>query len=130
MTGFFLISSLASIALPGMAGFVAEFMVLTGTFQRYPIPAIIATLAIILAAIYMLWLYQRVFTGAEVKESKNIVDLNKKQILILSPIVVLTVLFGLYPAPVVKIAEQAVSNTMTYVGAVDPQPLIGKAVNP
>jgi NADH-quinone oxidoreductase subunit M len=130
MTGFFLISSLASIALPGMAGFVAEFMVLTGTFQRYSIPAIISTLAIILAAIYMLWLYQRVFTGAEVKESKNIVDLNKKQILILSPIVVLTVLFGLYPAPVVKIAEQAVSNTMTYVGAVDPQPLIGKAVNP
>jgi len=129
MTGLFLIAGLASIALPGMAGFVAEFMVLTGTFQVYKIPAIIATLAIVLAAVYMLWLYQRVFTGNENKESKNIIDLNKKQILILSPIVVLTVLFGFYPAPIIKIAETSIANTMTYVGVTDPQPIIEKVVN-
>jgi NADH-quinone oxidoreductase subunit M len=129
MTGLFLIAGLASIALPGMAGFVAEFMVLTGTFQVYKIPAIIATLAIILAAVYMLWLYQRVFTGTENKDSKNIVDLNKKQVLILSPIVVLTVLFGFYPAPIIKIAETTIANTMTSVGVTDPQPIIEKVVN-
>jgi NADH-quinone oxidoreductase subunit M len=129
MTGLFLIAGLASIALPGMAGFVAEFMVLTGTFQVYKIPAIIATLAIVLAAVYMLWLYQRVFTGNENKESKIIVDLNKKQILILSPIVVLTVLFGFYPAPIIKIAETSIANTMTYVGVTDPQPIIEKVVS-
>jgi NADH-quinone oxidoreductase subunit M len=112
-----------------MAGFVAEFMVLTGTFQVYKIPAIIATFAIILAAIYMLWLYQRVFTGNENKDSKNIVDLNKKQILILSPIVVLTVLFGFYPAPIIKITESTIANTMTSVGATDPQPIIEKVVS-
>jgi NADH-quinone oxidoreductase subunit M len=112
-----------------MAGFVAEFMVLTGTFQVYKIPAIIATLAIILAAVYMLWLYQRVFTGNENKESKNIVDLNKKQILILSPIVVLTVLFGFYPAPIIKITETAIANTMTSVGATDPKPIIETEVS-
>jgi NADH-quinone oxidoreductase subunit M len=129
MTGLFLIACLSSIALPGMAGFVAEFMVLTGTFQKYKIPAIIATLAIILAAIYMLWLYQRVFTGTETKESSNIIDLNKKQILALSPLVALTLLFGFYPAPIIKISESTIAYTMTLVGATDPQPMIKKAVN-
>jgi NADH-quinone oxidoreductase subunit M len=126
MTGIFLIAALASIALPGMAGFVGEFMVLTGTFQRYQIPTIIATFGIILAAIYMLWLYQRVFTGTENKETKNIVDLNLKQTLVLSPLVVLTVLFGFYPAPVIKIAESAISNTMLQIGQTDPGPIISK----
>jgi NADH-quinone oxidoreductase subunit M len=126
MTGIFLIAALASIALPGMAGFVGEFMVLTGTFQRYQIPTIIATFGIILAAIYMLWLYQRVFTGIENKETKNIVDLNLKQTLVLSPLVVLTVLFGFYPAPVIKIAESAISNTMLQIGQTDPGPIISK----
>jgi NADH-quinone oxidoreductase subunit M len=129
MTGLFLIACLSSIALPGMAGFVAEFMVLTGTFQKYKIPAIIATLAIILAAIYMLWLYQRVFTGTETKESSNIIDLNRKQILALSPLVALTLLFGFYPAPIIKISESTIAYTMTLVGATDPQPMIRKAVN-
>ena len=115
MTGIFLIASLASIALPGMAGFVAEFMVLTGTFQVYKIPAIIATLGIVLAAIYMLWLFQRVFTGSENKDSKNIIDLNKKQIMILSPIVVLTVLFGFYPGPIIKIAETSIATTLKVI---------------
>ena len=129
MTGLFLIAGLSSIALPGMAGFVAEFMVLTGTFQKYKIPAIIATLAIVLAAIYMLWLYQRVFTGTETKESSNIIDLNKKQILALSPLVALTLLFGFYPAPIIKISESTIAHTMTLIGATDPQPMIRKAVN-
>jgi NADH-quinone oxidoreductase subunit M len=77
----------------------------------------------------MLWLYQRVFTGSENKDSKNIIDLNKKQILILSPIVVLTVLFGFYPAPIIKIAETSIENTMTYVGVTDPKPIIEKVVS-
>ena len=129
MTGLFLIAGLASIALPGMAGFVAEFMVLTGTFQKYQIPAIISTLAIVLAAIYMLWLYQRVFTGSVNKESKTIIDLNRKETLILAPVVVLTVLFGFYPAPIIKIAETAVANTMSQVGAIDPLPILNNGDN-
>ena len=124
MTGFFLIAGLASIALPGMAGFVAEFMVLTGTFQKYPIAAIISTLAIILAAIYMLWLYQRVFTGIPNKDTKSVVDLNKKQILILTPIVALSIFFGFYPAPIIKITESTVANTMLQIGVTDPLPMI------
>ena len=107
-----------------MAGFVAEFMVLTGTFQKYPIAAIISTLAIILAAIYMLWLYQRVFTGIPNKDTKSVVDLNKKQILILTPIVALSIFFGFYPAPIIKITESTVANTMLQIGVTDPLPMI------
>jgi NADH-quinone oxidoreductase subunit M len=124
LTGFFLVASLSSIALPGLAGFVGEFMVLTGTYQRNQIAAVIATLGIILAAIYMLWLYQRVFTGPENDSTKNILDLNVKQSLILTPVVVLTILFGLFPAPVIKVSETAVANTLKVLKVNDPAPRI------
>ncbi|MFM1825402.1 MAG: hypothetical protein RLZZ37_37 [Actinomycetota bacterium] len=124
LTGFFLVASLSSIALPGLAGFVGEFMVLTGTYQRNQVVAVIATLGIILAAIYMLWLYQRVFTGPENDGTKNIFDLDLKQSLILTPVVVLTILFGLFPAPVIKVSENAVANTLKVLKINDPAPKI------
>jgi NADH-quinone oxidoreductase subunit M len=124
LTGFFLVASLSSIALPGLAGFVGEFMVLTGTYQRNQIVAVIATLGIILAAIYMLWLYQRVFTGPENDGTKNVSDLNTKQSLILTPVVVLTILFGLFPSPVIKVSETAVANTLKVLKVNDPAPRI------
>jgi NADH-quinone oxidoreductase subunit M len=124
LTGFFLVASLSSIALPGLAGFVGEFMVLTGTYQRNQIAAVIATLGIILAAIYMLWLYQRVFTGPENDGTKNIMDLTTKQSLILTPVVVLTILLGLFPAPVFKVSENAVANTLKVLQVNDPLPKI------
>ncbi|MFZ9702199.1 MAG: complex I subunit 4 family protein, partial [Candidatus Nanopelagicales bacterium] len=124
LTGFFLVASLSSIALPGLAGFVGEFMVLTGTYQRNQIVAVIATLGIILAAIYMLWLYQRVFTGPENDGTKNVLDLNTKQSLILTPVVVLTILFGLFPSPIIKVSETAVANTLKVLKVNDPAPRI------
>jgi NADH-quinone oxidoreductase subunit M len=127
LTGFFLVASLSSIALPGLAGFVGEFMVLTGTYQRNQIVAVIATLGIILAAIYMLWLYQRVFTGPENDGTKNVSDLNTKQSLILTPVVVLTILFGLFPSPVIKVSETAVANTLKVLKVNDPAPRIEMA---
>jgi NADH-quinone oxidoreductase subunit M len=128
LSGYFLFASLSAIALPGLAGFLGEFMVLTGTYQSHQIPAIISTTGIILAAIYMLWLYQRVFTGPENKNSKSIIDLDKKKILYLSPLIVLTVLFGFFPAPVIKISESAVSYTMQEIGLTDPLPKLEKVV--
>jgi len=124
LTGFFLVASLSSIALPGLAGFVGEFMVLTGTYQRNQIAAVIATLGIILAAVYMLWLYQRVFTGPENDGTKNIMDLTTKQSIILTPVVVLTILLGLFPAPVIKVSENAVANTLKVLKVNDPLPKI------
>ena len=77
-----------------------------------------------MAAIYMLWLYQRVFTGPENDSTKNILDLNVKQSLILTPVVVLTILFGLFPAPVIKVSETAVANTLKVLKVNDPAPRI------
>jgi NADH-quinone oxidoreductase subunit M len=72
----------------------------------------------------MLWLYQRVFTGPENDGTKNIIDLNTKQTLILTPVVVLTIIFGLFPAPVIKVSETAVSNTLKVLKVSDPLPRI------
>jgi NADH-quinone oxidoreductase subunit M len=72
----------------------------------------------------MLWLYQRVFTGPENDGTKNVSDLNTKQSLILTPVVVLTILFGLFPSPVIKVSETAVANTLKVLKVNDPAPRI------
>jgi NADH-quinone oxidoreductase subunit M len=123
MAGLFLMAALSALALPGMAGFVAEFMVLTGAYQRYQGAAIVATLGIILAAIYMLWLYQRVFTGPENEKSNLVKDLTSKEVLPLVPIFALLILFGFWPQPVLSTIEKSVENVMQQVNSVDPAPL-------
>jgi NADH-quinone oxidoreductase subunit M len=123
MAGLFLMAALSALALPGMAGFVAEFMVLTGAYQRYQGAAIVATLGIILAAIYMLWLYQRVFTGPENEKSNLVKDLTSKEVMPLVPIFALLILFGFWPQPVLSTIEKSVDNVMQQVNSVDPAPL-------
>lgn len=122
MAGLFLMAALSALALPGMAGFVSEFMVLTGVYQRYQGAAIVATLGIILAAIYMLWLYQRVFTGPENDKSSLIKDLNSKEVWPLVPVFALLILFGFWPQPVLQTIEKSVENVMQQVNAQDPAP--------
>lgn len=122
MAGLFLMAALSALALPGMAGFVSEFMVLTGVYQRYQLAAIIATLGIILAAIYMLWLYQRVFTGPENEKSSLIKDLDKKEVWPLVPVFALLIVFGFWPQPVLQTIEKSVENVMQQVSAQDPDP--------
>jgi NADH-quinone oxidoreductase subunit M len=123
MSGLFLMAALSALALPGMAGFVSEFMVLTGVYQRYQGAAIVATLGIILAAIYMLWLYQRVFTGPENENSKLIKDLSAKEVWPLVPVFALLIVFGFWPQPVLGTIEKSVDNLMQQINSVDPAPL-------
>ena len=120
LAGLFLIAGLSSLALPGMSSFVSEFLVLLGTFTRYPIPAIIATLSIILAAIYILWLYQRTMTGPLKKGCENIKDLSGREVLAISPIVVAILALGVFPAIALDVVNPAVDRTMAVVGAQDP----------
>ncbi len=75
LAGLFLISGLATLSLPGLSTFVSEFLVLVGTFSRYKVPAIIATVGIILAAIYILWMYQRTMNGPTAPEVESLPDL-------------------------------------------------------
>ncbi len=97
-SGFFLFMIFASIGLPGLNGFVGEFLVLVGSFATLPWLTVVAASGVVLAAIYLLWAYERVFTGVPDKaENLALSDLNVREIAILAPIAVLVLVLGLYP---------------------------------
>jgi NADH-quinone oxidoreductase subunit M len=122
LAGLFLISGLALLSLPGLSTFVSEFLVLLGTFSRYKLPAIIATAGIILAAIYILWMYQRTMNGPVRDEVKGMKDLRPRELLAVAPLVVLLIFAGVYPQPVLDIINPAVKVTMAQVHTTDPKP--------
>jgi NADH-quinone oxidoreductase subunit M len=107
--GAFLFVAFASIGLPGLNGFVGEFYVLVGSFLSLPVWAIFGATGVVLAAVYLLWAYQRVFTGpVTVEENKGLRDLNVREIVILAPIVALIVFLGVYPRPALERIEPSV----------------------
>ncbi len=96
--GMFLFTAFASIGLPGLNGFVGEFLVLIGSFPSLPAFAAVAAFGVILAAIYLLWAYERVFTGVPDKpENQQLTDLNAREIGLMVPLVVLMLVLGMYP---------------------------------
>ncbi len=118
----FMIFTMANVGLPGTSGFVGEFLVLVAIFQVNTWFAAIATLGVILSAAYALWLYRRVIFGALTKESlKSILDLNTREKVIIYPLLILTILFGFYPAPILDTISPAVqalvSNYSLSIGA-------------
>lgn len=95
----FLFTSFASIGLPGLNGFVGEFMILMGSFSTYEFLSAIAAFGVVLAAIYMLWAYQRIFTGEiSIEENRNLVDLDSREMLAVIPLLVLMLFIGIYPS--------------------------------
>ena len=107
----FMIFTLAALGLPGTSGFVGEFLVLVGVFQKNIFVAVMASFGVILAASYMLWLYKRVIFGKITSpEVKKIKDLNKIEIYILVSLVFLTIFFGIYPEPLFNTINISVSN--------------------
>src|SRR6516165_5133171 len=112
LAGMFLISGLAMLSLPGLSTFVSEFLVLVGTFSRYKVPAIIATTGVILAAIYVLWMYQRTMNGPVRDEVAGMKDLRPRELLAVAPLVVVLIAGGVYPKPVLDIINPAVQVTM------------------
>ena len=97
----FMVFTMANVGLPGTSGFVGEFLTLIGVFRVNTWVAIFATTGVILSAAYALWLYRRVVFGALDKEKlKGLLDLSPREQLILYPLIVLTIFFGVYPAPV------------------------------
>jgi NADH-quinone oxidoreductase subunit M len=122
MGGVFLIAGLAALALPGMSTFISEFLTLLGTFTRHKALAIIATTGIILAALYVLLLYQRTMQGGLNERVSGFRDLNAREILAVTPLIVLIFALGIYPKPVIDIINPAVRATMHDVGQTDPQP--------
>jgi NADH-quinone oxidoreductase subunit M len=122
LAGLFLISGLAGLSLPGLSTFVSEFLVLIGTFSRYKLPAVFATAGIVLAAIYILWMYQRVAGGPVRDQVAGMKDLRPREMLAVAPLIVLIIGVGVYPKPVLDIINPAVRVTMAQVHETDPVP--------
>jgi NADH-quinone oxidoreductase subunit M len=118
---FFLILTMANVGLPGTSGFVGEFLTLIGTFKVNTWVAAIAATGVILSAAYALFLYRRVVFGEIEKESlKSILDLNRREVLAIAPLVATTIIFGIYPAPIFHIMAASVDNLITnYSAAVE-----------
>jgi NADH-quinone oxidoreductase subunit M len=117
----FLILTMANVGLPGTSGFVGEFLTLVGTFQVNTWVAAIAATGVILSAGYALYLYRRVVFGEIEKDIlKSILDLNRREMLALGPLVATTIFFGVYPAPIFHIMEASVQNLISnYSAAVE-----------
>ncbi|EDY44157.1 NADH-quinone oxidoreductase subunit M [Streptomyces sp. SPB074] len=122
LAGTFLIGGLATLSLPGLAPFVSEFLVLVGTFERHKALGIVATLGIVLAALYVLVLYQRTMTGPVKPEVSAMGDLRARELVVAVPLIVLLVVLGVYPKPVTDVINPAVKQTMSDVHEKDPQP--------
>ncbi len=119
----FMVFTLANVGLPGTSGFVGEFLSLIGTFRVNTWVATLATLGTILSAAYALWLYRKIIFGKLEKPSLfNIKDLGWREIAIMAPLVILTIVFGVYPKPVLDISSasvaQLIDNYQHAVGAV------------
>ena len=107
----FMIFTLGALGLPGTTGFIGEFLILMGAFKDNFLVAVIASLGVILGAAYMLWLYKRVVFGELINEDlKNLVDLNKSEVIILTLLAIPSLYFGFYPEPLINTVEVSVSN--------------------
>ena len=124
LAGTFLFAGLSSLALPGLSPFISEFMVLAGTFSRHKVIAVVAVLGIVLAALYILLMYQRTMTGPVRDGIEKLKDLNPREVLAIAPLVVLIIGLGIFPKPVVDIIKPAVDETMQRVGVTDKAPQI------
>jgi NADH-quinone oxidoreductase subunit M len=122
LAGLFLISGLAGLSLPGLSTFVSEFLVLVGTFSRYKVAGSFAVAGIVLAAIYILWMYQRTMNGPTAESVSAMPDLRPRELLAVVPLVALIIAMGVYPKPVLDVINPAVKSTMSQVGATDPVP--------
>ncbi|WP_328962107.1 NADH-quinone oxidoreductase subunit M [Streptomyces virginiae] len=122
LAGTFLIGGLATLSLPGLAPFVSEFLVLVGTFARYPVVGIIATIGIVLAALYTLVLYQRTMTGPVKEEVRTMPDLRLREVLVVAPLIALLIGLGVYPKVLTDIVNPAVEHTLSDVKQTDPKP--------
>jgi NADH-quinone oxidoreductase subunit M len=122
LAGLFLVAGLAGLSLPGLSPFVSEFLVLVGSFTRYRAAAVAATVGIILASIYILWLYQRTMTGPPRPETERMPDLSPRELWAVGPLIALLIAFGVYPQPLLNIINPAVRHTLVQVHVTNPVP--------
>ena len=120
MAGVFMLVMLSSVGLPGLNGFPGEFLALLGTFKGARWWAVVAASGVILAALYLLWAYQRVFHGEPTPDNEGMRDLKLSEGLGLLPLLVLIVVLGVYPTPMLQRIEPSVKALVEHVRHADP----------
>ncbi|MFM1951509.1 MAG: hypothetical protein RJA33_303 [Actinomycetota bacterium] len=122
MAWTFFIAGMSSLALPGLSSFVSEFLVLVGTFTRYPVAAVIATFGIVLAALYILIPVQKALHGPTTPGNENLPDLNLREKIAISPVIAIIIALGFYPSPLLNIINPASAHVIESAGFSDPAP--------
>jgi NADH-quinone oxidoreductase subunit M len=124
LAGMTLVAGLSSLSLPGLSPFVCEFLVLAGTFSTSITAAAIATFGIVLAAIYILLMYQRTMTGPVRDSTKDIRDLRPREVVAVAPLLALIVVLGFFPKPALDVLNPTVDGLMQQIGEQDPAPTV------
>ena len=128
LAGSFLVAGLATMSLPGLAPFVSEFLVFVGTYPRYGAGAVIATLALVLSAMYVLWLYQRMMGGPPREDTdepgSRLTDLVPREIVVVAPLLALLLVLGIYPKPALDVITPAVDDTLVSIDLPQPEPAV------
>jgi NADH-quinone oxidoreductase subunit M len=115
---FFLVICLSSLGLPGLNGFVGEFLILLGAFRALPVIAAISAVGVILAAVYLLWMYQRVMFGPITNEkNRNLRDITPREFWTLAPVIALIIWIGVFPNPFLRKLDVSVSQLMERLNA-------------
>jgi NADH-quinone oxidoreductase subunit M len=124
LAAIFVVVMMSSIGLPGLNGFVGEFLVLTGSFLTYRWWTVVAAVGVILAAVYLLWAYQRVFQGKAEGENATMKDLRPTEVLVMVPLLLGIVFLGVYPKPALERIEPSIDALLEHVAEFtgEPQP--------
>jgi len=125
MAWSFFLAGMSSLALPGLSSFVSEFLVLVGTFTRYPVHAVIATFGIVLAALYILIPVQKALHGPITPGNEGLSDLNLREKVAIAPVIAIIIALGFYPAPLLNVINPASAHVIAQMGFTDPAPTNG-----
>ena len=128
MAWAFFIAGMSGLALPGLSSFVSEFLVLVGTYTRYPVAAVIGAFGIVLAAIYILIPIQRSLQGPTTPGNESLLDLNVREKIAIAPVIAIILVLGFYPSPLLNVINPAAQHTISKAGFSDPLPTIDTKV--
>ncbi|WP_431838315.1 NADH-quinone oxidoreductase subunit M [Cellulomonas sp. Y8] len=120
LAGVFLVTGLSALSLPGLSTFVSEFLVLVGSFGTNRAAAVVAALGVVLAAIYVLWTYQRVFTGPVRGDLAGTRDIGGRERWVVGPLIAIMLVLGFYPAPALRLVDEPAAQTVEHVGGEPP----------
>jgi NADH-quinone oxidoreductase subunit M len=123
LAGTFMFAGLANLSLPGLSPFISEFMVLIGTFTRYPVAGYFAVAGVLLAALYVLIAYQRTMAGELAPGNEETPDLKTRELLVVTPVIAVILALGFFPKPLLDVIDPAVERTLTQVDRTDPTPV-------